>query len=563
MSTLRPVPVLLVALAFALPSAHAQGPSLTLPDDVFARPPAGDAVDLLLIGNGRAAVVRVHIRVGAHSFRKSWADFAVRLHAFLDRDGDRVLTLAEATKVPLPSLFLNVSLGIPAIQPGMVIAPIDADPKDGKISIDELLNYLRGPQESDPLTQPGAAGDPRTQGVFEHLDKNGDALLTPAELAQADALLGALDRDEDETLSVDELSVPRSAMSEQLQFGNATVRQFDPSKSRIIPLTSAESRASAARRLLDALEKSTRRKIGPEPLGAEPDAFKAADVDRDGLLDHGELAGYLASPTAQLELAIDLPPTRTGSGRIKSVPAPSGSSSAGRPSTRYLPGGGLLVEFAGVEIEFLATEFPSRAIDLVRLIEPRVQAADSNKDGAVDEQEASGDAVLKRIHPAADRNGDGKMTGPEARFYLELNDAAEEARITLTVAEQGTALYDRLDADRDSRFTIRELRAAASSLAGLDGDHDGRISLAEIPGRTQLNISRGASPTRNRRAVAPPPAPLTLGSRGNLPAWFVGMDRNRDGDVSAREFLGTADQFRRFDADRDGLIHGDEASRSR
>ena len=37
------------------------------------------------------------------------------------------------------------------------------------------------------------------------------------------------------------------------------------------------------------------------------------------------------------------------------------------------------------------------------------------------------------------------------------------------------------------------------------------------------------------------------------------MDRNHDGDVSRREFLGPRDQFDRLDRDKDGLIDPDEA----
>ena len=39
------------------------------------------------------------------------------------------------------------------------------------------------------------------------------------------------------------------------------------------------------------------------------------------------------------------------------------------------------------------------------------------------------------------------------------------------------------------------------------------------------------------------------------------MDRNRDGDVSRREFLGPRAEFDRLDRDHDGLIDAEEAAK--
>src|SRR5262249_28497923 len=65
----------------------------------------------------------------------------------------------------------------------------------------------------------------------------------------------------------------------------------------------------------------------------------------------------------------------------------------------------------------------------------------------------------------------------------------------------------------------------------------------------------GVMPNGPQRVSTPRAA-----ASGTGPDWFRRMDRNRDGDVSRREFLGPREQFDRIDRDRDGLIDPDEAA---
>src|SRR5262249_34644604 len=122
------------------------------------------------------------------------------------------------------------------------------------------------------------------------------------------------------------------------------------------------------------------------------------------------------------------------------------------------------------------------------------------------------------------------------------------------------------DTNDDGRLSLRELRNAVKLLGEYDKDGDGCLSLSEIP-RTgvaafRMGPSDNASPLNGRIVVAFPggrPQPNQPPAPAKGPAWFVKMDRNGDGDVSRREFIGTDEQFKAIDTDGDGLISLEEA----
>jgi hypothetical protein len=43
------------------------------------------------------------------------------------------------------------------------------------------------------------------------------------------------------------------------------------------------------------------------------------------------------------------------------------------------------------------------------------------------------------------------------------------------------------------------------------------------------------------------------------PDWFVRMDRNKDNDITDKEFSGTDEHFAELDTDRDALVSAQEA----
>ena len=152
--------------------------------------------------------------------------------------------------------------------------------------------------------------------------------------------------------------------------------------------------------------------------------------------------------------------------------------------------------------------------------------------------------------------------------FYEQQAEVSRARITLSGTEQGKQLFDVVDANRDGRLSLRELAEAPTKLPRWDRNKDGKLVADEIPHQYAISIGRGggaaqfASPVPvATAAVVKTPSPAPAAAAG--PAWFQKMDRNRDGDVSPREFLGTAEQFKRLDADGDGLIDPREAAQAK
>src|SRR5262249_35442739 len=119
--------------------------------------------------------------------------------------------------------------------------------------------------------------------------------------------------------------------------------------------------------------------------------------------------------------------------------------------------------------------------------------------------------------------------------------------------------------DGDGRLSVRELRAAGKLLERLDLDRDGKLSRGEIPAHHSIGLALGpGGGDPFGRVVLVPPRRVGMDrppARGAVrgPVWFQKMDRNRDGDVSRKEFLGSEALFREIDTDGDGLISVEEA----
>ena len=162
------------------------------------------------------------------------------------------------------------------------------------------------------------------------------------------------------------------------------------------------------------------------------------------------------------------------------------------------------------------------------------------------------------------------ITVDVAGSYVELSAArapvgekleVSAPQIAIGAVVDGYPLFRLLDADGDQRITRPEQRQLADLLRDLDRDGDGQLGQSEIPTAIRLAVTGGPHVhelLRERTRAA------RLRSRERLPVpgWFADMDRNRDGELSRREFLGTSAQFDQFDRDGNDLINDKEVQDS-
>jgi Ca2+-binding EF-hand superfamily protein len=570
-------------LALAL-LATARAPGGDLPVNAFAVAPGDEEQTLLFIGTGRPALIRLRIQVDGQGHRARWEVVVRGMVKFFDTDGDGALSRQEVARVDAMRLPARaVRQAAPAGRP-----PV-AGPASDRFDVSDLADKIRG---FAPAFSIRSESTPEAQGadVFATLDRDKDGRLGRDEIAAAPALLERLDVDDDEAVSARELAPYRNPFFANRAVNQATMTAGGGAPSGpddIIADASPAARARAILRRYDAGGTGPGGSAAGEPLVAQilkalasppprprddrldrgeialdRASFDRVDLDGDGGLDPREIERGLAT-VPDVELIVRLGRRDPWRAAVDVDGAP-GARPAGVAIGR-LGDGGVLIDLGSSVIELRADDDTGQFLATQKTVFlTQVRTYDADKNGILDGDEARQSPVLSRVFGVADGDGDGRLAEAELTAYFDFQAEVAGLRAVLRAIDLGGSVLDLLDADRDRRIGLRELRSLPSAIRREDRDGDGYVTPREIVRHYRWVVGRdegsgvltpGIAGTGRVAAPAFPPPP-------SAPTWFLKMDRNRDGDLSPREFLGPSGVFAAYDADADGLISPAEARRS-
>lgn len=536
---------------------------------LFATDEPTDAEHLLYLADNGLAVIQLQIEIDGKSQRELCRTCLQAICGGADRDQDGFLTAEEYdSRVATHPILQERQAAMP---PRMNAAPALPDfGAEGRLPIDTVTTYLlhhagsplaldftanrmrRISETGELLSRPLAD----TQ-LFECLDTDGNHKLTPRELERAATVLSKFDFDEDEMISLDELRQQPTTNSAMPP--NRPARKSDAHLS----LLSAERiDAQFVRRVLthyDGVAQGSTKdlRLDRSELGVAPELFASADADKDGFCDFDELWRFLERPHASIEITVRLTTGGVTEADIAMVDESAAKLLDQRP-------GMIRLDIHGTRLDLLLPPSASLNHGSDSALTMQFRSLDDDKNEYLEAKEfpfgTEGDDVSP-IFRSMDANGDEKVYLDEYLAYFQRDQFTRASFLVLNVENLGRTLFGPLDVNGDGRLTLRELAGLKDRLAEWDADGDGKLTEAEIPLQYRLRLSH------DERRLAGLSGPFFTGNDNSnanptsaAPLWFRKMDRNRDGEVSLREFLGTKKQFGKIDANGDGAIDAAEAA---
>jgi Ca2+-binding EF-hand superfamily protein len=510
--------------------------------------PSASVRDAVYFGPAGPVRIRLHVSIDGRPADTVWNEALDALFALRDANGDGALDAAErAPLVTAPRVprELDLMFNGAALQP-LRLNFNEKDKVTRAVFAEAVKAAGRG---AVGLRAVGARPESKqlSAALFKHLDQNGDGRLAPDELKAARERLAALDIDEDEFITTAELLGRAVGANVQRPFVIPGQRQPEESAetSNDLLFLTADG-AQAVKQVLAARGGPRATSLRATDIGADAKTFAALDQDGNGQLDTTELTAWLRkAPDLELALSFDA----TGA-RLAPVPATAHAVDKSGGVSVALPGGRFRFEAPVAptkEWEKAAEALAARFKELAK--EP----------GAVERKQLENQLPELAFFDIADRNADGKVDAAEVAGALKALAPLARCRADVAFVDLGNGLFELLDRNGDGKLSPRELVESVAVLkpfAAADGTVGPKDLVRQFQVRTALDpIPLGVlvtpaltAPTEKENPKGPA-----------VPVWFTKMDRNGDGDVSLKEFVGPLDLFRKLDRDGDGLISPAEA----
>ena len=416
------------------------------------------------------------------------------------------------------------------------------------------------PKAFDLIAQPQSADN--AVRLTSLIDADQNAMISEEELKAVTRTLRFRDLDNDETFSVSELIPYRDPRSQ-----NAAVTP-DVVSLPFFHVTGPDSQSLAADRIL--------KRYGHDGMLDAAVLRQAPQTDQGdqvpgSQLDAAALQGIIAAPDYHLTLDIRLSDNANTSD-VNVTQAPSAMAFCEIKDDSF---GQTAITIDGLPLKIVARGGGKNNRTATRgFLGQTFVMLDGDRNQYLDETEFGGMApVLQQSgatgdFAAVDQNGDKMVTRDELFSFAERDQMASASRIEVTVMQDGKTLFGLLDTNQDRRLSAREVRSGGDVLKQFDMNKDGGFAETELGieyvltlglGRSELRRSMGSMQMMNPMQMNSGDAILPGTAALSGPEWFKRMDRNQDGDVSAREFPGSVEHFRQLDADADQLITAAEA----